>query len=185
MQKPNGYDTSEPKEFTGFNRPEAGAYVLGIVSAEERKTKKGDNMIVLCLDIAEGEFKGHYRELSSKFGKDRLLKHYRVIDRPESTPYFKGDIKAIEESNRGYKFNFDESTLRGKFVGGMLCEEEYLAPDGDTKTSLKVGFLCSVDKAKSGTLKTPAIKKLKTGSDYQTTSTPSSGNDSNSDDLPF
>lgn len=161
MYKPNGYDSVEAKEFTGFNSPSAGAYVFGICDAEERTSKNGNPMLVLHLDIAEGEFKGNYSELSKRFSKDRLLKHYRVLS-DENSGYVKGDVKAIEESNRGFKFNFDEKTLRGKLVGGMLQEEEYLANDGTVKTSLKVAYLCSVEKARSGSLKPMQPKKLDT-----------------------
>lgn len=39
--------------------------------------------------------------------------------------YFKGCITAIEESNPGYKFNFDERTLDNKLVGIIFRDEEY------------------------------------------------------------
>ena len=169
MQKPQGYETAEVREYQGFNSPAPGAYILGIVSAEATQSKSGNDMLVLSLDIADGEFKGHYRRKQEQFGGSKLLKHRRVTSTETSLPYFKGDIKAIEESNNGFKFDFDESKLRGKFVGGMLGEKEFEGRDGEIATTLEVSFLCSVEKVRRGDLAIPKIKRLdgsKTAANY-------------------
>ena len=160
MQKPQGYETAEVREYQGFNTPAPGAYILGIVSAEATQSKSGNDMLVLSLDIADGEFKGHYRRKQEQFGGSKLLKHRRVINTENSLPYFKGDIKAIEKSNNGFKFDFDESKLRGKFVGGMLGEKEFEGRDGEVATTLEISFLCSVEKVRRGDLAIPKIKRL-------------------------
>lgn len=161
MQKPNAYDSVSAKQFSGSPNPVApGAYVLGIVKAEITTSSNKNEMLVLSLDIAKGEYHGRFRELSDNVQKDCLLKHYRLTDSETSLPYFKGDIKAIEESNQGFVFNFDEKTLRGKLVGGMLAEEEYEKKDGTIGTSLKVAFLCSVATAESGKLQIPKKKEI-------------------------
>jgi hypothetical protein len=180
MKKPNGYDQVQAKTISGFSNPTAGTYVLGIIKANIEMSKKGNEMLVLELDIIEGEFQKHYRNVSERLGKNCLLKHYRVTDSEKSMPYFKGDIKAIEESNPGFKFDFDESKLRGKKVGGMLAEEEYETMQGEVKTALKLAFLCSVDTAKSGKLKPPTPKKI-----YPDSGFGFDDNKSNDDDLPF
>jgi hypothetical protein len=155
MKKPEGYD--EAKAISGdFKNPVAGPYVLGIIKAEIGLTKEtGKAKLVLSLDIAKGEFKNYYRELSEKMKKDCYLKIEQVFEGEKSLPYFKGLIKAIEESNQGYIFNFDEKTLVRKLVGAMLQEKHYVNGDGKRKSILKVYFVCSVAKAESGTLKTP------------------------------
>jgi hypothetical protein len=159
MQRPTNWDSIPAQTFSGNEYPPAGTYVFRIVSESHDPSKQGKEMITLSLDIAEGQFKGYYRKLSDSTGKDRMLKHYRSIT-DESMPYFKGDIKAIEESNAGFTYNFSDGSLRDKFVGGMLREEEYLANSGETKTINKIMFLCSAEKARSGALKIPLIKKL-------------------------
>jgi hypothetical protein len=161
ISKPDNWGSIEPQTTGEFSRPSAGAYVFGILKDEHTTSKNKNEMIVLSLDIAEGEFKGHYKNLSEHFKSDNLLKHYRVVSE-QSMPYFKGDIKAIEESNKGYEYNFSEGSLRGKLVGGMLREEEYINKNGEKKTILKIMFLCSVEKARSGKLTTPDIKRLDT-----------------------
>lgn len=154
MNKPNGYDTTQPAQMGEFHNVPAGPYVLGIVKAEITKTKKtGAEMMVLTLDIAKGDDKNYYRALSLKLNRDCYMKYNQLTEGEKSVPYFKGMIKAIEESNSGYVFNFDENTLKGKFVGAMLREKRYYNQAGELKSILEIGFLCSVAKAESGELK--------------------------------
>lgn len=154
MQKPQGYDEAKPENFEGFaNGPKAGACVLGIVNTVAGETKTGKEKITLYLDIAEGEFRNYYGDLSKKLQKSCYIKYDQLTEGEKSIAYFKGMIKAIEESNSGYKFNFDENTLKRKLVGAMLQEKRYYNGSGESKSILKVGFLCSVTKAKSGELK--------------------------------
>lgn len=159
MFKPSNYDQADAKQFAGFNSPVAGATVLGITSAQEIQSRSGSPMLVLSIDIAEGEYKRYYTKLSADLKKDCMLKHRRTLTDDQSE-YLKGDIKAIEESNKGFKFNFDERSLVNKLVGGMLREKEYLSKDGSIKTFLEIAYLCSVDKVRSGLLKPMPIKKL-------------------------
>jgi len=180
MNKPTGWDSAPAKNGGGRDYPPPGAYVFGIIKGESVLSRNNNEMIVLSLDIAEGEFKGFYRQFSDDVEKDKLLKHRRVTNTEGSLPYFKGDIKAIEESNPGYKFNFDEKTLRGKVVGGMLREEEYEKQGGEIGNTTKIAFLCSVEKARSGTLKVPEKKCI----DFTPSHEPPV-HDTNDDDLPF
>lgn len=159
MHKPSSYDSAQPKTGT-FQKVEAGPYILGICKAVETQSRAGDPMLVLSIDIADGPNKGNYRELSKRLNKDCLLKHYRLLT-DSAADYLKGDIQAIEKSNPGYSFMFDENTLTGKLVGGMLAEEEYYS-DGDIKTILKIRYLCPVENVNSGKLQTPPLKKLDT-----------------------
>lgn len=155
MNKPSGYDGTKAASF-GFNGPSAGPQVLGIVSAVVGRTKDNSKeKITLSFDIAKGEFKNFYRDLSDKHGKDCFLKYDQLTEGEKSLPYFKGMITAIEESNAGFTFNFDEKTLTRKLVGAMLQEKHYINKLGAKKSILKVAFLCSIAKAESGTLKTP------------------------------
>lgn len=180
MNKPEGYDGAQGKQFGIFFLPDAGAYVLGIIKAEITTSRSGNEMIVLSLDIAEGPFKGHFRQFSDDVQKDRLLKYYRLTS-GEQLPYFKGDMETVEKCNPGYKFNFDEATLRGKFVGGMLVKEEYRKQGGSVGTVLKISYLCALKKARSGELTPPPAKKLNDGEPPVV----AENNSFDDDDLPF
>jgi hypothetical protein len=175
MHKPSNYDSVSAKTGT-FQKVTPGPYILGICKAEETQSRAGDPMLVLSIDIADGPNKSNYRELSKRLNKDCLLKHYRLLT-DNAADYLKGDIQAIEKSNPGFSFMFDERALPGKFVGGMLAEEEYYS-DGDIKTILKIRYLCSVDDVHSGKLITPPLKKLDT-------SFPPEDKPIAEDDLPF
>ncbi len=161
MYKPQGYDQAIPRTRIS-NFPIPGAYILGIVNAEEKISKGGNQMLVLSLDIAEGNFKNFYSKFSKECGKNRILKHYRLLDNENAAEYLKGDIQAIENSNTNFKFEFDENKLIGKFVGAMLAEEEYLKQDQTIGTVLKIKYLCSVYDARSGKLTIPEKKKINT-----------------------
>jgi hypothetical protein len=158
MFKPSNYDTENPKTFANEN-PIAGPYIAIIVSAEEKKSKAGNPMLVLSVDIAEGPFKMFYSNLSDRLTKDCLLKHYCVLSE-DNAAYLKGDILAIEHSNKDFKYDFNEQSLVGKFVGINLREEEYKASDGNIKISLKILHLCSVADVKKGAIKAPKPKLL-------------------------
>lgn len=162
MFKPNGYDGVEAKSFSGgFVKVPVGAYKMGIVNAVETLSSNKNKMLVLSLDIAEGEFKNFYSKLSQKFDSDKLLKYRRVLDDGNGGAYLKGDITIIENCNPGFKFTFDENTLKGKFVGVMLGEEEYIKKQtNETKTSIKPVYLCDI--ATMGELTPPPLKKLDT-----------------------
>lgn len=60
MEKLQGYD--EAQAITGeYERLEAGGYICKIKSAKEEKSKTGKKMLVLALDITEGEKKDFFK----------------------------------------------------------------------------------------------------------------------------
>lgn len=184
MQKPNDYDNSEAKTFEGFDNPPSGPYVMGICAAFEGKTANQDPKLVISLDIAKGKYKNFYRDLSDKIGKDCFVKLHQGTE-GKATPYFKGAIKAIEESNQGYKFNFDEKTLPRKFVGAMLKESFYTNSAGEEKSVLKVAYLCSVAKAESGSLKIPEPERASNQQQNSHSTNDNTGPSFTDDDCPF
>ena len=104
---------------------------------------------------------------------------------------FKGFIKAVEESNPGYVWNWDESTLKGKKVGLILQEEEYVPTGGthagELRTRLIVKQVVNVETIKSGKFKVPELKKLDkyTAPTVQTQPTAPQPVNISNDDLPF
>ncbi|MFH1394582.1 MAG: hypothetical protein ABIH09_00290 [Candidatus Omnitrophota bacterium] len=156
MNKPENYDNTKAAQGYGV-RPDPGGYVLQIVDVVDKKTKTEKRMLEISLDIADGRFNGWCDECTKKYGYDSYFK-LRQIYEGKSLQYFKKFIEDVEWSNKGYKFDFDENTLKGKLVGGCLREEEYIGKNGETKTSLKLWYTCPVtDVAK---IKTPDILSL-------------------------
>jgi hypothetical protein len=166
MNKPNGWETTEAKSFGVNQKPPAGAYVMKILAAKDASSSGGRPMLSLCLDIAEGPFKDNFKKLLDFFKKNNPESKYPLVHRRcqdgEQLPYFKGDLKAIEESNEGFKFNFDEKTLVGKLVGCMLGELAYAEDsDGNLKTKLEPRWLMSAKSAREFVGKPPEMKKDK------------------------
>jgi hypothetical protein len=158
MRKPDGYDGAEAKN-AGFREPVAGPCILGIIRATAGKSDNGNPQLTIELDIADGPFKNFYREKSERFNQSWYLKHWQGTE-GKSIPYFKGLIVAIEESNPGYKFDFNEATLSRKLIGGNLREEEYAKKDGSIGVRMKIAYLCSLQSVTTGGHKVLPTKKL-------------------------
>lgn len=137
------------------DRLPAGGYVCRIEDVQDNPDKE---YLYIEFDIAEGEYKGYYSQLASSFGfwGGRFYRSYK----DKALGMFKGFLLAVEESNDGYKFNNDESTLVGKLVGLILREEEYIGNDGNIKTRLKVSNVKNADAIRDGKFKVPPLKKL-------------------------
>lgn len=181
MEKPNGWDNTEAKQFSSNEKPKSGAYVMKIVQASSAISGNKRPMMVYMLDIAQGPFAGNYKDLFEFLKKSNPAQKWPCIMRRctdgDQLEYFKGDIKAIEESNANFKFNFDESTLKNKLVGCMLGEKEI---DANGKTILEPRWFCSTEKAMSGEMKVPAVKKFV--AQYKTENSRQPGQD---EELPF
>mgnify|MGYP006991680224 CR=1 FL=1 len=71
---------------------------------------------------------------------------------------FKGFTTVVENSNQGYKWNFDEKSLIGKKLCAVFGLEEYQDSEGKIKTSTKLVQFRSLDKLNE--IKIPKVKKL-------------------------
>lgn len=162
MKKPSEYDATQAKSFGEFESLEPGGYVCRILKAESTKSKNGKEMLVLNFDIADGEHKGFYQrklERDSENDKKASWKGvYRQLTEGDSISYFKGLITAIEESNTGYHWDWEESSLVGKIFGGIFGLEEW-AYNGKTGFVAKIQFICSIATIKKG-VKIPKDKLL-------------------------
>ena len=66
----------------------------------------------------------------------------------ENTSFFKGFITTVENSNIGYKWNWEESTLRDKKIVGVFQYEEYEKQDGTRGIKVRLTKFRSLDKLK-------------------------------------
>ena len=90
-----------------------------------------------------------------------------VSYKEKSLPFFKGFVTALETSNKGYKWDNDETKFVGKLVGFVIGEEEYEGKDKDgvtpkVKVRTYVAERHSVDAIRDGDFTTPEFKKLNT-----------------------
>lgn len=144
----------------------AGAYV-GKILGVKLETKDDDQIITLQIDVAEGEYKDYYRRQyeAQKGGRfePKYKGTYRLTAPGRDSKYFdiqdrsfRSGIWAIEASNQGFTWAWDETALKGKMVGFVVRERDW-EKDGDYGTTTEIGMLTSVDKVRKGTA--PQLKR--------------------------
>lgn len=161
MKKPDGYDNAQA--MTGeFEKIVPGGYICIIKQAKMDKTSTGKDALVLLFDIYEGEHKDYFKRDFDHWKESnpdaKWHGVFRQITDGNSLPFFKGMITAIEQSNNGYKWAWDEATLKGKLFGGVFGEEEYKG-----RPLVKCQSIRSVEAIRSGKFTIPE-KKLLSGS---------------------
>lgn len=155
---------------TGVRSLPAGGYVAQIVGAVLTETRNThEPMIEIRLEIAEGEYKGIFQSKVQTPGTWPFNGTYRLslpADPNASADdwrlqRFKGIISAVSESNKGFRWADDERALRGRFVGVLFRDEEFIGQqDGQPHTSSKPFVFCSVDRIRRGDFQVPKPKRL-------------------------
>lgn len=115
-----------------------GGYVVRIMDAaiREFQGQRGSfERFEVSVDIAEGEYKDFYaQDYRAQSGEDKrwrgVLRMYlpkedgsKEDERTKS--YFKTMVEAIEDSNTGYHWDWNEKGLKGKVVGCLVRAEEW------------------------------------------------------------
>ena len=138
------------KEFTPFEKVEAGGYICGIYAVEDVPDKE---YLKISYDIVEGEKKGFYSKLKKEKGWE--LPMFIASYKETALPFFKGTITSVEKSNKGFKFDNDETKLVGKKIGLVLFEKERINNNGKKVVDMRVDKAHSVDAIKSGDFEIP------------------------------
>ena len=165
------------KEFKDF-RPErsapgreqlpAGGYVCQILSAKVESNDWGDQLVI-AHDVCEGEFEGIFKR--DYDNNDREDKKWRGTfrlklpkdDGSEQDAWkkrsFNAFIWAIEQSNPGFTWDWDEKKLKGKKVGLLYRNEEW-AMEGRSGWTTKAAGSESVENIRNGKFKMLKDKPL-------------------------
>jgi hypothetical protein len=167
------YDTT--KAYTDGEQLPRGSYVCKIMGA---KVENGDygQYVKIAFDIEEGDYAGYYQQrYDNNTNEDKrwpgvFLLNVPTDDGSEKDGWTKRRFRtftdALEESNPGYHFDWDESKFKGKLVGICFNYREYKKNDGDTGMSPNAAKVCSAEKARNGSVKIPEDKLLKDGSSH-------------------
>lgn len=162
------HDFAQAQAFTGESPSlPVGGHVCQIRGARCEVSRSGKEMLVIAFDVKEGsQHDGFYKR---RFDRAKASNadakwpgvYYQVTTNNEgnTSPMFKGLITAVEESNPGYQWNWNESSLNGKMVGFNFGEEEYINSSNELRTAVKPMFPASVARVREG-LNPPAPKKL-------------------------
>ena len=144
MRKPDNYDNTAAASVNNSYKLPVGAYKIIILDAAVRE-EFGKEKLVLRFDIADGKYKDFY---ANKFKRQKEADSqtqpkwkgiFKQNTSGKSTSYFKGLVKVIEDSNHGFHFNFDESTLKGKKLGMIFTEQSFT----DKKTNKEIFYVAA------------------------------------------
>lgn len=147
-----GYDAiNEAGELKSLVKGIYPLVITNIVNNEDRE------YLEVYYDVVKGDFKGYFAMAAKNIGRD-ISKEIRSY-KETALPFFKAFITAVEKSNNGYSWDWDERKLIGKYIIGVFGEEEYVK-DGEVKVSVKLREFRSVEAYKEGKIKVPELKKL-------------------------
>ena len=153
MKPIQGYDlVSEAGE---FKRLPAGIYGVKITSV---KDNPANEYLEITCDIVKGEYAGYFGTLvaSGLYDTSKTIRSYKQ----NAIPFFKAFITAVEKSNPGYQWDWDETKLVGKNVIAVFGEEEYVDKNGEVKVGTKCVEFRSLEAYQQGRIKVPELKKL-------------------------
>lgn len=156
MNKPNNYETTQA--VGDFTPLKLGGHICRIMQVEEKQSRTGLTMLVISLDIAEGDQKDYFAnqyKSDTRENKKWGCVVYSVVD--ESTDYgtknLKTFITCVENSNNGFKVQWGDkfaTCFKGKLIGGVFGKEQYLNQNNEEKWATKCRFFRSVDSIKVG-----------------------------------
>lgn len=164
------FEKAEAKEFGDFEVLELGGHELVILDAREYTSEiSGNTSLKVSVDIAgmdkqAGFFKRQYDENTNEEKKwpNGGVKYLSLKD--EQIEYLKGFITAVENSNKGFKFdnNGTWEQLKGKKIAGQFGLEEYIDSENKVRTATKLLRFRSLTKL--GEITIPSVKTI--GGDY-------------------
>ena len=192
------------KQYEGFapkapsTKPDdlpAGAYEAVIKAARVEDTAYGGQRLILALDVIAGEHAGHYQkrfDYDSANGnftpkwKGTFRQSIPTGDGSEKDGWtrrsFEGAIWAIEQSNPGYQWNWDEKSLTNLKVGISVRNKEWEYNDM-TGWTTEIGRLENIAEVQAGKVKLMKDKPLP--SKPNTPDAPSGFTPVETDNLPF
>ena len=194
------FDKIEAKGMDDFRGLPIGAYECVIMDARvNHNEQSGKDTFKVSVDIASGEFKDYFRKMYETDTRiDRKWNNNAVrylAYQGDNASYFKGFLTSVENSNPGYKWDWDESKLKGKKICGVFQYEEYEKQDGTKGVKVRLNKFRSIDKMKD--IEVSDNVKLLNNAGYMSIDdyngkieNKTSNNESNfieigSDDLPF
>lgn len=151
MEKIKDFEKVEAKGMDDFKGLPIGAYECVIKDAKINHNEiTGKNTLKISVDIASGEYKDFFKKsyendtrIDKKWNNNAV--RYLAYE-GENVSYFKGFLTIVENSNVGYKWNWEESTLRDKKIVGVFQYEQYEKQDGTKALKVRLTKFRSLDK---------------------------------------
>lgn len=202
MKAFNGYEQAqENAKHIGGERLPAGAYVCQIKNVQFVVGENGNSdRIDILFDITEGEQKDFFKkQYESNTAEDKKWKGRKSIYVPKDDGSQKDDwtkntfakwVNGFEDSNPGYKWDWNENKWKGLSVG-IVFGETGTVIDGKEIVYTEPRFATNVKKVRSGNAPTAKFvsKNGYTGNGSANTSNSSSGSDmwnvTTDEEIPF
>ncbi len=163
-------DYEKTQGYSAYQALPKGGYVARIMGAAVMENSKGQ-YVKISVDIAEGEYQGYYaHDYEGQTGEDKKWRGIYLLNVPRddgseqdgwTKRKFKTFTEALEDSNPGYHFDWDESKFKGLIIGALFNEREYEKSDGSVGRATNLAQVTSVDNIRSGKYKLPDDKLLK------------------------
>lgn len=152
MIKPNGFE--ETREFGEYTPLELGGHKLVIMKVEECETSNGNQYIKVSFDTAKDDIQPNY--YNNQYKQDTrdnkkwsgVTTVFPTDNEGKTSRAFKTFCTSVEKSNAGFKMVWGEqfcNALKGKAVGGVFGEEEYVDSNGEIKTARKLRWFRSIE----------------------------------------
>ena len=161
MKRINNWENIQ--ESTSSKRLTTNGYIVKILKVEDHPDKE---YLKIYFDIVKGDDKGYFKkQYDGDTRKERKWPNAGTFIRSykdSAASMFKGFTNAIERSNKGYQWNFDEKTLVNKVVGLIIADEQYQNQKGQVRVRNYVAAVRSVETIEKGEYEIPALKELTT-----------------------
>lgn len=122
------------KQQGAFQMLPKGAYVVKIINIKTEANKNNDGQhLRIAFDIAEGEYKDFYmKQYQNNTNEDKKWPNdanFTINIPDDNSPEWMSQkfftfLANVEDSNKGYTFNGDETKLKGKLFGGLFRNEQ-------------------------------------------------------------
>jgi len=168
----------------------AGGYVCRIEKCVEKPNKNNNGThLEILFDIAEGDYRGWFaQDWKEQTREDKIWRGIIRQNVPnEDSPkyntqcgFFKRFTNALEASNEGYHWDWNEAGLHGKMIGVVFGEVERQSQRGTRYMTTQSDSIVSVETIRADKYKVPAPKMLAPAAPVST-----GLSDLAEDDLPF
>lgn len=188
-------DYDKTQAFAEYERLPKGGYILTVLAVKLDKWQSGDEYLQLSCDISEGDYTSFFaKQYKDDTREDKKWKCNYNLGIPKddgserdswTKRRFKTVMNAFEDSNPGYRWEWNESTLKGKKIGGLFNIRQWEKSDGSIGETTNLAQLTTIENIQNGSYKLPKDKLVETTDTTETDDFVNAATLFNDDALPF
>ena len=188
-------DYDKTQAFAEYERLPKGGYILTVLAVKLERWASGDEYLQISCDISEGEYTSFFaKQYKDDSREDKKWKCNYNLSIPKddgserdgwTKRRFKTVMNAFEDSNPGYRWEWNESTLKGKKIGGLFNIRQWEKSDGSIGEATNLAQLTTVESIQKGTYKLPKDKLIEQTETTATDDFVTAASLFNDDALPF